>query len=122
MPSSARSAKCVANRSVRFAISIMRIALARGLTARKKRINTGILIIALSYLPAAPLYWEAPTERTDGTPLSSEEIKQYWLYRDDGEKTGWIESPTYVYEGHCYKMTTVDTDGRESDFSEEVCK
>ena len=79
-------------------------------------------MVALSFLPVEPLSWYAPVAREDGTALSLSEIDFYYLYRSDGHITGWKESPTTVYPGYCYRMTTVDMDGRESSFSNNVCK
>ena len=81
-------------------------------------------VLSMSYLPKEQLTWVAPTERADGTPLSLSDIKYYALY-EDGELDYYIGSEYTeigVYHGHCYKMKTIDTDNRESIFSEDACK
>jgi len=73
------------------------------------------------------LTWDSPTERVDGTPLPISEISHYDLYADGalltavpgGEST--FQSSMEPGE-HCFAMRAVDTDGRESVFSNEACK
>ena len=84
--------------------------------------------------PAAVLSWVAPAERTDNSSLSMAEISGYRIYI--GDSTG--NYPQHVEINDAYAdeynlssitlpagtyyavMTTVDTDGRESSYSQEV--
>lgn len=67
--------------------------------------------------------FNAPTEREDGTPLAIDEIAEHRLYIDDVLNQSIANTDTSftvnlepgVYD---FKMTTVDTDGRESKFSD----
>ena len=79
------------------------------------------LIISLSFLPVETLSWTPPTERTDGTPLSLNEIDGYILYWD-GWKLFKVTDIYVMVPAGCYQLTTVDTEGRESEKTEEVCK
>ena len=84
--------------------------------------------------PAAILSWVAPAERTDNSSLSMAEIAGYRIYYGtaqgsysqhvvindayaDEYNLGGINLPTGTYYA---VMTTVDTDGRESSYSQEV--
>ena len=93
-------------------------------------------ILFLWLLIAAPITsadmvtitWDTPTARTDGTPLPLEQIAHYRLYVDDvllpeAINAGLTTTALTLAAGtRCFKMTTVDLDGRESAFSNEVCK
>jgi len=71
--------------------------------------------------------WDAPTTREDGTELLLAEIDHYDLYAD-GELLAAVPGGDSTTQAdlspgqHCFAMKTVDTDGRESVFSNEVCK
>ena len=84
--------------------------------------------------PAAVLSWVAPAERTDNSSLSMAEIAGYRIYYGtaqgnyseqvmindayaDEYNLGNINLPAGTYYA---VMTTVDTDGRESSYSQEV--
>ena len=78
------------------------------------------------------LNWIAPSEREDGTPLSLSEIAGYRIYY--GSSTGAYPNLIEMMDGsavevnlnnlspglYYFVITTLDTDGRESAFSEEV--
>lgn len=78
--------------------------------------------------------WNAPKERVDGTPLPIEEIEKYRLFIDppgpkdmyplDVPKTvdGFSHTTPFVEDGdYCFWMTTIDTEGQESEESGKVC-
>ena len=84
--------------------------------------------------PAAILSWVAPAERTDNSSLSMAEIDGYRIYYGaakgsysqhvviddayiDEYNLGNINLPAGTYYA---VMTTVDSDGRESSYSQEV--
>jgi hypothetical protein len=78
-----------------------------------------------------PWKFTGATARTDGTPLPLDEIKNYTAYITGTVVDDEIVLPvpavdtSFVFTGRdygCAKMTTVDTDGRESDFSNTSCK
>jgi hypothetical protein len=81
---------------------------------------------------AISLSWIAPSERVDGTPIAMSEIAGYRVYYgvsqgDYSEKVDIADSSTMqvtlnnVPSGTYYiVVTTFDTDGRESWYSEEV--
>ena len=71
--------------------------------------------------------WEAPTERTDGTPLSVDEIGNYDVFVDGVLSTtvpGTATSATLdlATGRHCVTLQTVDTGSRRSVDSEAVCR
>jgi len=80
----------------------------------------------------ANLIWIAPSEREDGRPLLLSEIAGYMVYfgNSTGDYPDYIEimdssstqkSLSALLPGRYYLViTTIDTDGRESAFSEEV--
>ena len=78
--------------------------------------------VAMSYLPTVKLSWTPPVARTDGTPLALSEIEGYWIYKSGPRWTFTDKTSLYVYDRNCYQLTTLDTDGRESNKSSEVCK
>ena len=84
--------------------------------------------------PAAILSWVAPAERTDNSSLSMAEIAGYRIYYGSAQgnysehvvindayvdeyNLGNIDLPAGTYYA---VMTTVDSDGRESSYSQEV--
>ena len=84
--------------------------------------------------PAAIMSWVAPAERTDNSSLSMAEIAGYRIYYGNAQgnysqqvmindayadeyNLGNINLPAGTYYA---VMTTVDTDGRESSYSQEV--
>jgi hypothetical protein len=78
-----------------------------------------------------PWKFTGATARTDGTPLPLDEIKNYTAYITGTVVDDEIVLPvpavdtSFVFTGRdygCAKMTTVDTDGRESGFSNTSCK
>lgn len=78
------------------------------------------------------LNWAAPTERVGDTQLLSSEIDTYRVYY--GNNSGYyqhqIDSSKVTYDGadiinfqsgtYYFVVTTIDTDGRESQYSEEI--
>lgn len=90
------------------------------------------LILALLLLSAGSVVADTvngqftpPTEREDNTPLTAAEIGAYRLYIDGvdtqqippTENTFTVELSPGTYD---INLTTVDTDGRESVFSETI--
>jgi len=78
------------------------------------------------------LIWTAPSQREDSTPLNNSEIDTYKVYYgttsgfyqnqidisnivSDSANLDSFESGTYYFA-----VTTIDTDGRESKFSQEI--
>ena len=72
--------------------------------------------------------WTTPVEREDGTALTTDEIDRYDLYADGALLATLAGGMNESYSGtllpglHCFAMKTVDTGGRESVFSDELCK
>jgi len=72
-----------------------------------------------------PVSWTPPTERTDGTALAPEEIDHYKVYVNDAvlpdvvPGTDTSVTLTLPPGDQRIKLTTVDTFGRESGFSNE---
>lgn len=78
------------------------------------------------------LSWVAPSEREDGTPISLSEIAGYRVYY--GSSMGSYPNQIDIMDGsavqanlsslfpglYYFVVTTLDTDGRESSFSDEV--
>ena len=87
---------------------------------------------------SATITWEPPTERTDGTPLTTAELKQYTIYvnRRDSVDTSTLVTiyevsdtniVTWQLDGlskgqKYFYMTATDTEGRESTFSNIMSK
>jgi len=76
---------------------------------------------------SASLMWSNPTQRVDGTPLSSGEIGRTEVLLA-GERIAIVEGDVSGYEfvtwaqgEHCFTARTVDTDGRRSDDSNRAC-
>jgi len=96
------------------------------------------LITALSLSPVLAddltWTWNAPTERTDGTPLQSGEIAGYNVTLNGALQTNPDGSAKLLSSGanamtlvavsgpQCATFATVDTDGRISTWPEQVCK
>lgn len=74
----------------------------------------------IEFLMAIMLYWDAPTMRTDGTPLYSNEISFYEMYHNgeyyDSTKLTEMEVTSYGD----YQVRCVDTEGRYSEFGNIV--
>ena len=75
----------------------------------------------------AVISWTAPTERTDGTPLTVDEIGGYDVFVDGelsttvpGDATG--ATVDLASGKHCVTVQTIDTQDRRSVDSEAVCK
>jgi len=91
------------------------------------------IILFILFLPFSvqayqyQITWTSPTERADGTPLPISEISHYDLYADGALLTA-VPGGDSTFQSsmdpgeHCFAMKTVDTDGRESVFSNEACK
>jgi hypothetical protein len=76
--------------------------------------------------------WVAPAEREDGTPLALSEISGYRIYY--GTKSGVYQGQIYIDDGSATQkqlsgipsgayyavVTTIDTEGRESQYSSEI--
>lgn len=83
---------------------------------------------------SASLSWQVPVEREDGEPLALSEIDGYRIYYgnnpNDYQYSLWVPSAmTTAYSitdlkpgAYYFAVTTLDTDGRESDYSDEVQK
>ena len=78
------------------------------------------------------LSWVAPAEREDNTPISLSEIAGYKIYYgstlgqysnsvtiNDGSATGHTFQ-NFTAETYYFVVTTLDTEGRESQFSTEI--
>jgi len=77
---------------------------------------------------SAELSWSAPTERTDGTPLSASELSIFTVYVNnqpvidlEGDVTGYEYVSSDPGE-HCFAVTLTDTGGHQSNKSNAVCK
>ena len=76
--------------------------------------------------------WVAPTEREDGTPLILSEIETYNLYygNNPGDYQFTLDNANVTTDSvfisdfpggtYYFVITTIDSDGRESRFSEEI--
>ena len=100
-----------------------------------------ILIVASLFIGSAnatfypQIKWITPVEREDGTTITNEEIKEYRIYKKDGTNYILVWAYNMVPElqdsyytlvdstdvSTCYVVTTVDTEDRESDYSQEAC-
>jgi hypothetical protein len=103
-----------------------------------KHLSLAALLLCAFLLSASPshassaiLYWDAPTNNEDGTPLT--DLDGYWLYY--GTSSGYYSNKVNVgnvatyqlgnlAEGHTYyfAVTAYDTSGNESTSSYEVSK
>lgn len=77
---------------------------------------------------SATLSWTAPTERTDGTPLTAEELAWYWVHYSEG---GTALDQKFVVPGEdlgavvpglcagdwSFAVKAEDSEGRQSAFS-----
>jgi len=77
---------------------------------------------------SAELSWSGPTERTDGTALSANELATFTVYVNnqpvidlEGDVTGYEYVSSDPGE-HCFKVTVTDTGGFTSNKSNTVCK
>ena len=75
----------------------------------------------------AVISWTAPTERTDGTPLTVDEIGGYDVFIDGelsttvpGDATG--ATIDLASGRHCVTVQTIDMSNRRSVDSDAVCK
>jgi|GEM_PF-3521703 len=109
------------------------------------KLTTLLLLLATLPVNAQNYYpfilWTTPageTGREDNTPLLSEEIQKYRVYREIGINTGTFET-VHEYpmtlgleqqhytlvrttsDTTCYVVTTIDSDGRESAYSNRAC-
>ena len=74
----------------------------------------------IELLLALTLYWDAPTERVDGTPLPATEIAGYQVYRDS-ESLEITEELSLKIDGKGeYSVRCIDTDGLVSEFSNSI--
>lgn len=84
-----------------------------------------ILIVSNSVAATVNVSWDAPTERVDGTPLEASEIGEYRVYyRSNGiermaSTTSTSMDITELYGLYVFQVTTVDTNGLESERSAE---
>ena len=92
----------------------------------------GAFFIALLLSTAAlaaghKLTWTAPTTRTDGSALPAEEIQGYELVYADGKALALVKANASSHQitppvgKTCYKARTIDTGGRTSAWTPEVC-
>jgi hypothetical protein len=81
---------------------------------------------ASAYADTASITYVAPTEREDNTPLAPSEIAGFKVYDSDGalvkqlasDARGFDQTTTSVIQS--LFITTIDTDGRESVYSQEA--
>ena len=94
-------------------------------------------LLAFAVMPAfagdLSYTFDPPTTRTDGKPLSADEISHYngvvRQLSDQSESTFTVPGtdtgftlPNLVAGDYCVKLSTTDTEGRTDGFSNEVCK
>ena len=86
-----------------------------------------LLILSAVVLAGISISFDHPTTRTDGEALPNSEIAGFEMYINGVKhptlipnSTSSVDYPTI--SGGNFKMTTVDTDGRVSAFSEEIFK
>ena len=88
-----------------------------------------VLVMAFASMASADtanISFTAPTEREDNTPLAPEEIGGFNVFNEQGELVkqlpgdarSWTEPTTSAPQSRF--VTTVDTDGRESVYSQQV--
>lgn len=96
-----------------------------------KRIAIMLAMIMSNVVMAdtANLSWQAPTSRTDGTPLDPTEIASYTLMMNDQVLFQSVDgqSTTITVDNldsgeYCFQMNTTDTEGRSGPFGDAVCK
>jgi hypothetical protein len=97
----------------------------------KKFIIAAILSLSAfsAFAEIATVTWVAPTQRVDGTPLTLEELREFRIYWGLGTNFNNMSVvsdatlTTYVIDGldipgtYSFRMTAVDTEGRESGYS-----
>lgn len=83
-----------------------------------------ILLPLQVFAATVELTWEAPTDRTDGTPLSADEIKHYAVSYGENSSNAAPTNVTVVGESYSVELSpgnyffcvaTVDTGDRRSD-------
>jgi hypothetical protein len=86
-----------------------------------------IMLLTQCAYAATELYWDAPTERIDGTPISSSEIDQFEVRISCGNLSfDFITQATSFVvpqdiKGTCEaKVLVIDTDGLKSDYSDMI--
>lgn len=94
------------------------------------------LAIALPTPQKTTLSWDAPTTNTDGTPIT--DLGGYKVYWKQQAQTAYTDTQskdvgnvltaniaavmgTQPKGTYCFVATAYDTEGNESDFSNEVC-
>jgi len=95
---------------------------------KKITATLSIMLLTQCAYAATELYWDAPTERIDGTPLASFEIDQFEIKLDCGpnEQYDFITQATSFIvpqdiKGTCEaKVLVIDTDGLKSDYSDMI--
>ena len=87
-------------------------------------ILTGLALAVVSTVKAATITFEAPTEREDNTPLTPSEIAGFNVYTSTGEMVKQLAGDARTFDfpassvTQSLYLTTVDTDGRESVYSQ----
>ena len=90
-----------------------------------KYLILAILLFSFGALAdTADVTFEAPTEREDNTALLPSEIGAFNVYDNAGVKVMTLTGDTNAFsvpaDGKTLYLTTVDTEGRESAYSEAV--
>jgi len=95
-----------------------------------KKYLSMILAALLALIAQAAVWevsWDAPSERTDGTPLAAGEIAGYWLYDLSGDvpqrlmySEAMTASVTVTVANVTASVAAVDVWGEEGEMSESV--
>ena len=74
----------------------------------------------ITYLALIMLYWDAPTQREDGTAIYSNEIAYYEMYHNGSLYLSTEALQMDVVEYGDYEVRAIDTDGQISEFSNVI--
>ena len=87
----------------------------------------------MNLLLALAITWMPPVERENGESLTMDELQEFRIYVENGDVVSlpvlmYQNNPPYeiiwepdMPEPHCFRMTAVDIDARESRKSQLVC-
>lgn len=91
-----------------------------------KKLLIALLFPLIAFADTATITYDAPTEREDNSPLLPSEISGFKVYDSTGtlvkqlpsDARGFTQATSSVIQS--LFITTIDTDGRESGYSQEA--
>lgn len=94
---------------------------------------TLLLISHLSLAEEKTFKWSRPTDRTDGTPITDAELREYPIYCDGSTTPVWVQPKSggndeiwiapdgwFSTGDHTCQISAVDTDGQEGPLTDPV--